>query len=74
MVFADTPADPRFTKQIELLEAREAALADRDVVIITDTSPGDLSSWRKKLRPRGFMLAIVGKDAAMYSKIFRGEK
>lgn len=62
VVFADTAADPRFTKQLELLAARKTALADRDVVIITDTDPDTLSELRKKLRPRGFMLALVGKD------------
>ncbi len=62
VVFADTAADPRFTKQLELLDARLDALADRDVVIITDTDPGELSELRRKLRPRGFMLALVGKD------------
>lgn len=62
VIFADTPADPRFTKQLELLQARRDALADRDVVIITDTNSDDLSDLRKKLRPRGFMLALLGKD------------
>jgi len=61
-VFADSPLDPAFREQIEYLEDRPEALADRDVVIITDTDPGEPSDLRRTLRPRGFMLAILGKD------------
>ncbi len=62
VVFADTPADPRFTEQLELLTARPGPLMERDAVIITDTDPAALSSVRAKLRPRGFQLVLIGKD------------
>lgn len=62
VVFADTPADPAFKRQMELLEARLGELAERDVVLITDTSPDERSELRRKLRPRGFMLTLIGKD------------
>jgi len=62
VVFADTPADPRFIEQMELLAARPEELAARDVVIITDTAPKSRSELRRELRPRGFMLVIIGKD------------
>lgn len=62
VVFADTPADPAFQRQMELLRARPEALAERDVVVIVDTDPAARSPVRTALRPRGFMLAIVGKD------------
>ena len=62
VVFADTPADPAFKRQMELLEARLGELAERDVVLITDTSPDERSDLRRKLRPRGFMLTLIGKD------------
>ena len=65
VIFADTPADPRFRQQIELLAARPEALAERDIVVITDTDPSARSDIRRKLRPRGFMLAIVGKDGGV---------
>ncbi|MDU8943061.1 DUF4174 domain-containing protein [Ovoidimarina sediminis] len=65
VVFADTPADPAFQEQIELLDARIGALVDRDVVVITDTDPAARSELRRKLRPRGFMLAIIGKDGGV---------
>ncbi|MEM6886831.1 MAG: DUF4174 domain-containing protein [Pseudomonadota bacterium] len=62
VVFADTPDDPAFGTQISLLEAREAPLRERDVLVITDTDPEVASDLRKRLRPRGFMLAIISKE------------
>lgn len=62
VVFADTERDPAFIRQLELLAARGDVLAARDVVILTDTDPDALSPLRKKLRPRGFMLVLIGKD------------
>lgn len=62
VVFANTPADPSFQRQMELLRERPEALAERDVIIITDTDPGTPSAVRRALRPRGFMLVIIGKD------------
>ena len=65
VVFADTPRDPAFIRQLDLLEARQSALLERDVVILTDTDPGALSELREKLRPRGFMLVLIGKDGGV---------
>ncbi|MEV8466537.1 DUF4174 domain-containing protein [Fluviibacterium sp. DFM31] len=62
VVFADTPNDPRFIKQIELLNARKGELWARDVVVIADTDPAAKSALRTQLRPRGFQLTLVGKD------------
>lgn len=62
VVFADTPNDPRFKQQMDLLLAEVDLLAERDVIIITDTDRTEMSSVRTTLRPRGFMLALVGKD------------
>ena len=62
VVFADTPADPRFEQQIDLLLKGIDELKARDVVILTDTDPAARSPLRLKLRPRGFMLVLVGKD------------
>ncbi|MCB2094978.1 MAG: DUF4174 domain-containing protein [Rhodobacteraceae bacterium] len=62
VVFAQTPADPAFIEQMRLLEAFWSELEDRDVVVITDTDPGANSAIREKLRPRGFMLVLIGKD------------
>jgi len=65
VVFADTPANPAFQRQIELLQERMDELVARDVVLITDTSREDLSDVRRKLRPRGFMLTLIGKDGGV---------
>ena len=65
LVFANSPDDPSFVEQIELLQAREPALTERDVVVLTDTDPEARSALRLKMRPRGFMLVIVGKDGGI---------
>lgn len=65
VVFADTAADPRFREQMELLAARPGELAARDVIVITDTDPSDQTALRRKLRPRGFMVALIGKDGGV---------
>ncbi|MDJ0626652.1 MAG: DUF4174 domain-containing protein [Rhodobacter sp.] len=65
VVFADTPADPRFQEQMELLLARPGELLERDVVLIVDTDPKAGSEIRRKLRPRGFMLTLIGKDGGV---------
>ncbi|MDG1430007.1 MAG: DUF4174 domain-containing protein [Paracoccaceae bacterium] len=62
LVFADSPFDPRFEEQIELLKADAEELMIRDVVVITDTDPAGMSELRKELRPRGFGLVLLGKD------------
>lgn len=66
IVFADTPADPRYNEQMERLTAELGALEERDVVVLTDTDPSSQSALREKLRPRGFMVVLVGKDGVVY--------
>jgi Domain of unknown function (DUF4174) len=62
VVFADSPADPAFAEEMNLLESGWAELAARDVVVITDTDPDARSDLRQKFRPRGFMLVLMDKD------------
>lgn len=62
VVFADTPADPNFVRQMHLLARDPGELAARDVVVITDTDPAARSEIRRKLRPRGFSLVLMDKD------------
>lgn len=62
VVFADTPDDPSFLRQIESLRSGAAALAGRDVVVITDSDPAANSLWRQQLRPQGFSLLVIDKD------------
>ncbi len=65
IVFADSPDDPRFAQQMELLTADLEELHTRDVVVLTDTDPDARSAIRLKLRPRGFMMVLVGKDGTV---------
>ncbi len=65
VVFADSDADPRFQEQIDKLLSDQPALLDRDVVILVDTDPSQKSPLRQKLRPRGFMLVLIGKDGGI---------
>ncbi|WP_072777488.1 DUF4174 domain-containing protein [Marivita hallyeonensis] len=62
LVFAESPADPSFVQQMQYLTRELDELVERDVVIIVDTDPAAQSDVRTKLRPRGFMLALIGKD------------
>lgn len=62
IVFAESEFVPAFQQQMELLSSRADQLAKRDVVVITDTVPEAESDIRRRFRPNGFMLALVGKD------------
>ena len=66
VIFADTPADPRFVQQMEYIHARPEDLIARDVVVIIDTAPEARSPIREALRPRGFSLVLIGKDGQIY--------
>ncbi|MCA3510387.1 MAG: DUF4174 domain-containing protein [Rhodobacter sp.] len=62
VVFADTPDDPAFQRQMQRITADLAPLEERDVVIITDTDPAARTEVRQRLRPRGFSLVLMDKD------------
>ncbi|MDP2085857.1 MAG: DUF4174 domain-containing protein [Gemmobacter sp.] len=62
VIFADSPSDPNFHRQMDLLARDPVALGLRDVIVVTDTDPAAASEWRQKLRPRGFGLVILDKD------------
>jgi len=62
VVFADSPNDPRFREQLELLAQDAEDLAERDVIILIDTDPGANGPLRRAYRPRGFNIVLIGKD------------
>ena len=68
LVFADTPAEPAFMTQMDLLARDPAAMVRRDVIVITDTDPAAQSAWRQKLRPRGFALIILDTDGTVIDR------
>lgn len=65
IVFADSPNDPQFRLQMDLIEERFSALAPRDIIVLVDTDPAMPSELRRTLRPRGFMLVAVDKDGTV---------
>ena len=65
IVFADTPRDPRFQDQIDLLLQRPGPLLERDVVVIVDSDPDARSDARQTLRPRGFSMVILQRDGSV---------
>jgi hypothetical protein len=62
IVFADSPNDPNFIRQMQLLERDPGALAERDALLIVDTDPEARTESRLKFRPRGFSLVLMEKD------------
>jgi hypothetical protein len=64
VVFADTDADPAFVHQMDMLRVNPSDLDDRDVILLTDTTPETPSELRQKLRPNGFSLVIIDKDGS----------
>lgn len=62
VIFAPSAEDPRLIQQLEWLELEAEAMEERDVVVVVDTDPDGESDLRKKYRPRGFTLLLVGKD------------
>lgn len=68
VIFADTPNDPRFRQQMDLLRASIDQLVERDVILITDTDPAGGSDVRRTLRPRGYALTVVDKDGRVLQR------
>lgn len=68
VVFADTPDDPAFRSQLDLIARDAAYLAQRDVVVVVDTDPAQQSTWRRKLRPVGFSLVILDKQGVLVDR------
>lgn len=62
VIFADSPNDPNFRRQLELIAERPEDLAERDVIVIVDTDASLRSAPREALHPRGFMFALIDKD------------
>ena len=62
IIFADSPNDPAFVRQMEMLPRYYDEMARRDVIVIVDTDPANPSALRKRLRPRGFSLVLMDKD------------
>lgn len=68
VVFADSPQDPRYIQQMELLDAGSAVLEDFRVQVLTDTDPAAMGPLRHALRPRGFGLVLIDTDGSVVQR------
>ena len=62
IVFANSPNDINFKRQIAMLRTSIIELEERNVVVLLDADPVANNPLRKALRPRGFAIILVGKD------------
>lgn len=62
VIFADSPENPDYLRQLQLIERDLAALDERNVVVVLDSDPAAQSDWRKRLRPHGFSLVLLDTD------------
>jgi hypothetical protein len=65
VIFADSPDDPRYTRQIEMLDSDPDALTERQIVLLVDTDPAANGPLRQKMHPHGFMLVVIDKDGSI---------
>lgn len=62
VVFDVSEFSPDFVEQMENIAAEAASLFERDVIVVTDTSPDGESAIRQDLRPRAFTLVFIDRD------------
>ena len=65
VIFADSPFDPRFVLQMEMLAEDPAILEERDVVILTDTDLEAYGPLRERLRPYEFTVVLLDKEGSV---------
>lgn len=57
VVFAASPQDPSFQRQMQLLSSDPASLTERQIAIIVDTDAD--SELRRRFRPNGFAILLL---------------
>ena len=62
LVFANSPNDINFERQVNMLRSNIVELEERNVVVLLDSDPEANSLLRKTVRPRGFVVILIGKD------------
>lgn len=65
LVFATSPDDPAFLRQMTLFRTAAEGLADRDILVLHDTAPATSGALRQSLSPKGFTVMLVGKDGGV---------
>ena len=61
VVLANSTEDVNYKRQIRMLQKDIESLVDRDVIILTDTTPSPATPLRDALRPRGFFITKDGQ-------------
>lgn len=62
LVFSNSHLDPNLKQQIEMFGSDPGALSSRDVKVFVDDKPEPNSNLRKRFRPKGFLIILIGKD------------
>ena len=62
LVFSNSHLDPKLKQQIEMFTSDPNALLSRDVQVFVDHTPEPNSNLRKRFRPKGFLIILIGKD------------
>ena len=65
LIFAPSRDDPAYSRQMELLRAQVDALAERDIVVLSDLDADMPSPLRQGFQPGGFRIVLVGKDGGI---------
>ena len=69
VVFADTPNDPNFQRQMDRINSELGPLEERAVVVIFDADPAANTAVRQRLRPRGFSLVLMDMDGEVKRRV-----
>ena len=62
LVFSNSYLDPNLKQQIKMFGSDPNALSSRDVRVFVDDKPEPNSKLRKRFRPKGFLIILIGKD------------
>ena len=62
LVFSNSHLDPNLKEQINMIGSDPHVLSSRDVRVFIDDKPEPNSKLRKRFRPKGFLIILIGKD------------
>lgn len=65
LLFAPGKDDSAYAEQMHIFETARAGLAEREVVVLSDTAPDDGGALREAYGIDGFTMILVGKDGTM---------
>lgn len=65
LVFAEDDKDEDYFKQMKILNTYFSDLQERDIVVYGDNIASQNSSLRRKYKPSGFTVFLIGKDGGV---------